>query len=409
MSLHDENNLKKKCVVCFDDDELPPSSSCSFLQCRSCDSNLCSSCASTMSSAGSARIVVCPVPACRVPYVDADVARAIPTDLFDAMIQRRVDAKAAKALRDAERKINVAEEALLNANDDVLEKARARRACKHVNDQILTTKCPKCSTAFHDFDECFSLKCAAPDCGTHFCAWCLRFHDDNAQETHAHIARCTRRHEDANDMFFAPKALYHAVRKREQEVKLRTYLQTLPQSTRERVLEDDMLGRDLRERGLAVNEPQRQPQPGDTLAPRQQRQPQPGDTLARREAPMQRQQRQPQQMFYVTSTGSCWHASVTCSGLRNSRSTRGVAVLPPGVRPCRLCAGGAAPRPKRFVQALDRGMHFNACAAASVFVTPTGSCYHTSESCSSLRRSRNVRRTSAADVSARLRPCSLCS
>ena len=409
MSLHDENNLKKKCVVCFDDDELPPSSSCSFLQCRSCDSNLCSSCASTMSSAGSARIVVCPVPACRVPYVDADVARAIPTDLFDAMIQRRVDAKAAKALRDAERKINDAEEALLNANDDVLEKARARRACKHVNDQILTTKCPKCSTAFHDFDGCFSLKCAAPDCGTHFCAWCLRFHDDNAQETHAHIARCTRRHEDANDMFFAPKALYHAVRKREQEVKLRTYLQTLPQSTRERVLEDDMLGRDLRERGLAVNEPQRQPQPSDTLAPRQQRQPQPGDTLARREAPMQRQQRQPQQMFYVTSTGSCWHASVTCSGLRNSRSTRGVAVLPPGVRPCRLCAGGAAPRPKRFVQALDRGMHFNACAAASVFVTPTGSCYHTSESCSSLRRSRNVRRTSAADVSARLRPCSLCS
>jgi hypothetical protein len=34
-------------------------------------------------------------------------------------------------------------------------------ARKHVEENILQTRCPSCKAAFFDFDGCFSLKCSS--------------------------------------------------------------------------------------------------------------------------------------------------------------------------------------------------------------------------------------------------------
>jgi hypothetical protein len=56
---------------------------------------------------------------------------------------------------------------------------------KHIVDTILTLKCPRCSTAFADFDGCFALTCSSCTCG--FCAWCLK---DCETDAHACAAKC---------------------------------------------------------------------------------------------------------------------------------------------------------------------------------------------------------------------------
>jgi hypothetical protein len=43
--------------------------------------------------------------------------------------------------------------------DEQQRKVLAAR--KHVEAEILQTKCPSCQAAFHDFDGCFALACAS--------------------------------------------------------------------------------------------------------------------------------------------------------------------------------------------------------------------------------------------------------
>ena len=48
-----------------------------------------------------------------------------------------------------------------------------RRHAHTITETILTDACPRCRTAFIDFDGCFALKCSNTHCSYHFCAWCL--------------------------------------------------------------------------------------------------------------------------------------------------------------------------------------------------------------------------------------------
>ena len=43
-------------------------------------------------------------------------------------------------------------------------------ARKYVEEEVLTSKCPRCRTAFLDFEGCCALKCSR--CPCQFCAWC---------------------------------------------------------------------------------------------------------------------------------------------------------------------------------------------------------------------------------------------
>ena len=47
----------------------------------------------------------------------------------------------------------------LQKMDEKQRKVLAAR--KHVESEILQTKCPSCKAAFHDFVGCFAIKCAS--------------------------------------------------------------------------------------------------------------------------------------------------------------------------------------------------------------------------------------------------------
>ncbi len=51
---------------------------------------------------------------------------------------------------------------------------------------ILTSKCKHCKSAFLDFDGCLSLQCR---CKKFFCALCLHV-DDSSEENHKHVINC---------------------------------------------------------------------------------------------------------------------------------------------------------------------------------------------------------------------------
>lgn len=63
-------------------------------------------------------------------------------------------------------------------------------ARKHIIEEILTLKCPKCKQAFVDFSGCMALTCSAAGCNCNFCGWCLA---DCGADAHPHIKTCKER------------------------------------------------------------------------------------------------------------------------------------------------------------------------------------------------------------------------
>jgi len=54
----------------------------------------------------------------------------------------------------------------------------------HELSEELTMKCPRCRTAFYDYDGCNALRCSQVYCGAAFCAICLT---DCGSDAHAHV------------------------------------------------------------------------------------------------------------------------------------------------------------------------------------------------------------------------------
>jgi hypothetical protein len=63
---------------------------------------------------------------------------------------------------------------------------RMQRYRREIIDSVLTLKCPRCSSAFVDYDGCDALTCGNPRCGCNFCALCLAPFRNSA-ECHAHM------------------------------------------------------------------------------------------------------------------------------------------------------------------------------------------------------------------------------
>ena len=97
-------------------------------------------------------------------------------DAFERGLRGVAEYKAIKA-HEAER------ERLERVQADVCE-----RVFTHIVNDILTLKCPRCKTAFIDFNGCCALTCETCKCG--FCAWCLT---DCGGDAHGHIPTCAVR------------------------------------------------------------------------------------------------------------------------------------------------------------------------------------------------------------------------
>mmetsp|Transcript_34572 Transcript_34572/g.76251 ORF Transcript_34572/g.76251 Transcript_34572/m.76251 type:complete len:678 (-) Transcript_34572:103-2136(-) len=130
---------------------------------------------------------------------------------------------------------------------------RAEDVRKHIIEEILTLKCPRCSLAFLDFDACFALSCASDKdpsygCKSHYCAFCLTLCGEDA---HRHVAQCPHNINPGRDVFGNVENFDKAQRTRRLRL-LREYLGPMGVQQRDRALQDCQ--QDLHDLGLTRND-----------------------------------------------------------------------------------------------------------------------------------------------------------
>ena len=109
---------------------------------------------------------------------------------------------------------------------------KTETACKHIQEVILTLKCPRpdCRQAFADFDGCFALTCSRCRCA--FCAWCLK---DCGQDAHACAAACGAKR-GANG-YYGDVEGFNAAQKEQRLKRVCAYLRGLDDVVRQRVID----------------------------------------------------------------------------------------------------------------------------------------------------------------------------
>jgi serine/threonine protein kinase len=135
-----------------------------------------------------ARVMCCMFPSeCTAPgFSDKDLALHLPGNIFQQYLQARIDLLMAKTEAALEEQVRMEVEAELDRLKAMNEVEQGfLKARKHIEEEILQMKCPRCSKAFYDFDGCFAISCH--NCTCNFCGWCLM---DCGTDAHPHCRRC---------------------------------------------------------------------------------------------------------------------------------------------------------------------------------------------------------------------------
>jgi tRNA A-37 threonylcarbamoyl transferase component Bud32 len=123
-----------------------------------------------------------------IAFTDVDIARFSSSTAFEKyntarmrLIEQRMASEFEEQLKQRLRE----EHQRLKAMDE--EERRVKNVCDHINEEILTLKCPRpeCKQAFFDFEGCFALSCSR--CPCRFCGWCGA---DCGTDAHAHVRQC---------------------------------------------------------------------------------------------------------------------------------------------------------------------------------------------------------------------------
>eukprot|EP01034_Spumella_vulgaris_P022513 gene22513-28642_t len=151
--------------------------------------------------------LLCPDPRCKVPYNLQKVAHAGgPPHVFKALMDLQFNVRSAKEVNNAleTQKLQLtAEFERIQAMTNLDERA-AHMLRREIIDDVLTLACPRCKTAFVDFEGCFALHCGKNQCGAAFCAWCLA---DCGRDAHAHVLACP---ENVGRSYYGTKAQFEA-------------------------------------------------------------------------------------------------------------------------------------------------------------------------------------------------------
>jgi len=123
--------------------------------------------------------VSCVAPGCPSdPFPHADLARHLRSEVLQLCEDARREAAEERVRAEMETEF---EERLRRA----LREDGAQRKVREIAEDILTLKCPRCRTAFIDFNGCAALTCARCNCG--FCGYCQM---DCGHDAHDHVPRC---------------------------------------------------------------------------------------------------------------------------------------------------------------------------------------------------------------------------
>ena len=152
----------------------------------------------------------------------------MPAAAFEAYVRARMELVREEAEREGEERQR-AELARLQALDEAQRAVHMAR--KHIEEEILTSRCPRCKAAFLDFAGCCALKCHRCPCA--FCAWCGK---DCGADAHQHVASCGAKPAGA-DVFY-PREDFPRAQKQRRAGVLRRYLNGLAEATRAALLRE---------------------------------------------------------------------------------------------------------------------------------------------------------------------------
>jgi len=113
------------------------------------------------------------------PYEDHAISKLVSQKTFDKYIEKfKVQPKEARLIEEMEKKKEA--DRIREQSMDEVQKLRLK-----IIEDILTLKCPRCKSAFSNFDGCLALRCHRCPCA--FCALCQ---EDCGNDAHAHAANC---------------------------------------------------------------------------------------------------------------------------------------------------------------------------------------------------------------------------
>ena len=179
-------------------------------------------------------------------FEDVVIAQHVPQETFEMYTNAKMTLLEQRLASEIEADVKMR----LEQEQARLEKlTQAQRAVdearRHIED-LLNLKCPRCSSAFLDFNGCMALKCSRAGCGCGFCAWCQA---DCGDDAHQHVANQCPAKPPGQDAYFAPVDVWMAVQRQRHHAAITGYIRNLDQNLHglvaqacERVLIDANLG-----------------------------------------------------------------------------------------------------------------------------------------------------------------------
>jgi len=186
----------------------------------------------------------CCVPGCSSAAFDLHrVVKHVSKDSFQALLSRLDDLQRSEMELEVHRRVSEAEASMLRKSKLEIEVLVAR---KHIEEEIMTTRCPRCRKAFYDYDGCAALVCSECRCG--FCALCQ---ENCGSDAHAHLSHCKL---NPSGGMHVAEAEFKRVIRDERVRKLPEYLATLGEQVREEVEGDPSVRTILSDLGLIARQ-----------------------------------------------------------------------------------------------------------------------------------------------------------
>jgi hypothetical protein len=168
--------------------------------------------------------LLCIVPNCQSdPLEDHLIAGVLAKhkNFYACFLKLKKKAIETAALSDLDRRVRAEKAELARLlKDDVAEYHR-----RHIQEEILTLRCPRCHQAFNEFNGCLDLECSRQGCKAHFCGLCLA---DCGQDAHPHVARCNLNPNADKDYFVSAEVFARLQRDRRQRLVSEYLANTIP-------------------------------------------------------------------------------------------------------------------------------------------------------------------------------------
>lgn len=176
--------------------------------------------------------LLCPFKHSEKTFDDLVLATVVPQELFDLYLKVRINVEIQMHQEEVKQQMEaqIAElKAQLAKATGSVDELEVEKHKVHILDEILLLKCPRCKTAFVDFDSCNALKCGSCPCA--FCAHCL---EDCGQDAHQHFYSNESKCPKSGEPLFGNFEKSQRIRR---EKLFYGYLLQVPEALRQRVVD----------------------------------------------------------------------------------------------------------------------------------------------------------------------------